>query len=114
MEPQSLPIAGLSVEDSTIPGPKSDLPVRIYKPQAPAGQHLSALVYLHGGGFVFGGLNSSLSCLCGKKLIPRKAILSHLQSQHQLCAYSGLDSHDSICIAIAIRTPCIVVSVDYR
>ena len=32
----------------------------------------------------------------------------------QLCACSGLDSHDSICRAIASRTPCIVVSVDYR
>ena len=47
-----------SVEDRTIPGPASQLPVRIYKPQAPAGQHLSALVYYHGGGFIMGGLQS--------------------------------------------------------
>lgn len=46
------------VEDRTIPGPASQLPVRIYKPQAPAGQQLSALVYYHGGGFIFGGLQS--------------------------------------------------------
>ncbi|CAL5228497.1 g11644 [Coccomyxa viridis] len=46
------------VEDKTIPGPASQLPVRIYKPQAPAGQQLSALVYYHGGGFIFGGLQS--------------------------------------------------------
>lgn len=47
-----------SLEDRTIPGPASQLPIRIYRPQAPEGQHLSALVYYHGGGFVMGGLQS--------------------------------------------------------
>ena len=47
-----------SIEDRTIPGPASQLPVRIYKPEAPAGQQLSALVFFHGGGFVMGGLDS--------------------------------------------------------
>ena len=46
------------VEDKTIPGPASQLPVRIYKPQASAGQQLSALVYYHGGGFILGGVQS--------------------------------------------------------
>lgn len=54
--------------------------MRIYKPQASAGQQLSALVYFHGGGFVAG----------------------------------GIESHDAICRTLANKTPCIVLSVDYR
>ena len=70
----------LSVEDTTIPGAASQLPVRIYKPQAPAGKQLAAMVYFHGGGFIVG----------------------------------GIQSHDSVCSALANRVPCIIVSVEYR
>lgn len=46
-----------SVEDSTVPGPAGDIPVRIYRP-AGAGGKLGALVYYHGGGHVIGSLDS--------------------------------------------------------
>lgn len=73
-----------SVVDRTLPGP---VRVRIYEPASgPAGEGeacppgLPVLVYLHGGGWVVG----------------------------------SLDSHDGVCRALCARTPCIVVSVDYR
>ena len=44
------------VEDRTIPGPGGPIPVRVYWPIV--GQRLPALVYLHGGGWVFGNIGS--------------------------------------------------------
>ncbi|MEW1912955.1 alpha/beta hydrolase [Kitasatospora sp. NPDC085895] len=44
---------GLDIEDRTVPG-DPDVPVRIYRPQHAHG----AVVWLHGGGFVFGGLDA--------------------------------------------------------
>lgn len=47
---------GLSVEDGTIAGPGGSVPIRIYRP---AGEDRPpVLLYLHGGGFVLGGLDS--------------------------------------------------------
>jgi acetyl esterase len=68
-----------STEDRAIPGPAGPVRVRIYRP---AGHEppLPALVYLHGGGWVIG----------------------------------SLDTHDGVCRALCARTPCVVVSVDYR
>ncbi len=62
------------VRDDTIAG----VPVRRYDPDPDT--TLPTLVYLHGGGWVLG----------------------------------SLDSHDSTCRALAARTPCRVVAVDYR
>lgn len=45
-----------AVEDRTVPGPAGELPVRVYEPTAgPSGP---AIVYVHGGGFVLGGLDT--------------------------------------------------------
>ena len=44
------------VEDRTIPGPGGDLPVRVYTPEG-AGP-FPALVYFHGGGFVYCSLDT--------------------------------------------------------
>ncbi|MFD4369271.1 alpha/beta hydrolase [Rhodococcus sp. NPDC058521] len=44
---------GMDIEDRTVPG-NPDVPVRIYRPQAAHG----AIVWLHGGGWVMGGLDS--------------------------------------------------------
>jgi len=44
------------VENRSIPGPGGPIPVRIYWPLA--GKSLPALVYLHGGGWVFGNIDS--------------------------------------------------------
>ena len=51
--------AEAKVVDRTIPGPAGDLAVRIYRPaSAPADAKLPCLVYAHGGGWVFGNLDS--------------------------------------------------------
>jgi acetyl esterase len=47
------------VVDRTIPGPAGELPVRIYRPASAAiDAKLPGLVYAHGGGWVFGNLDS--------------------------------------------------------
>ena len=52
-----LDTTGLSIEDLTVPGPAGapEVPVRVYRPDAPSG---AGLLYLHGGGFVLGSLDS--------------------------------------------------------
>jgi acetyl esterase len=50
---------GVLVEDRTIPGRDGAIPVRLYRPKsAPADSKLPALVFAHGGGWVFGNLDS--------------------------------------------------------
>jgi acetyl esterase len=44
------------VEARTIPGPAQPIPIRVYWPAA--GKNFPALVYYHGGGWVFGNLDS--------------------------------------------------------
>ncbi len=47
------------VVDRTIPGPSGELPVRLYRPASAAPDaQLPSLVYAHGGGWVFGNLES--------------------------------------------------------
>ena len=51
--------AGVNVVDRTIPGPGGPLPLRTYRPaSAAADAKLPALVFAHGGGWVFGNLDS--------------------------------------------------------
>ena len=51
--------SGVTVADRTIPGPAGSLPVRLYRPAAAAADSaLPALVFAHGGGWVFGNLDS--------------------------------------------------------
>jgi len=66
------------VEDRSIPGPKSDIPVRLYYPEGEP--PFAAVVYFHGGGWVIG----------------------------------SLDTHHGLCHALAKKSGCLVVSVDYR
>ena len=66
------------VEDGTLPGPAGLIPFRRYSP-APA-RTLPVLLYVHGGGWVYG----------------------------------DLDTHDSVCRALARRTECVVLALDYR
>lgn len=47
-----------SVEDRTLPGPAGEIPVRIYWPATAADAALPAVVFAHGGGFVFCDLDS--------------------------------------------------------
>jgi acetyl esterase len=66
------------IEDLAIPGPAGSIPARLYAPVR--GEILPALLYMHGGGWVVG----------------------------------DLDSHDSVCRALARRAGCMVLSIDYR
>ncbi|GCD96752.1 alpha/beta hydrolase [Embleya hyalina] len=54
--PADLPTVG-AVEDTTIPGPGGDIPVRIYTPEG-AGP-FPALVWFHGGGWTIGCLDEN-------------------------------------------------------
>jgi acetyl esterase len=48
-----------SVVDRTIPGPAGEIPIRMYRPLGSDSQaRLPALVFFHGGGWVFGDLDS--------------------------------------------------------
>ena len=51
------PIEAVSVHDRTIPGPASDLPVRLYHPTRTVGR-ADAIVWFHQGGGVVGGLDT--------------------------------------------------------
>ena len=48
----ALDIKGMEIEDRTVPA-DPNVPVRIYRPHGARG----AIVWLHGGGFVMGGLD---------------------------------------------------------
>ena len=59
----------VKVVDRTIPGPSGPLPVRLYRPaSAPSDATLPGLVYAHGGGWVFGNLDSH-DVLCAQLAI---------------------------------------------
>jgi acetyl esterase len=46
------------IEDGELPGPGGPLPYRSYRPQHPAALPLPALVFFHGGGCVFGDIDT--------------------------------------------------------
>lgn len=73
-EPPFLP----RVEDRTIPGPAGEIPVRVYA--AREAERLPVAVYLHGGRFISG----------------------------------DLDSHDTLCRGLALRSGVMILAVDYR
>ncbi|WP_187972852.1 alpha/beta hydrolase [Aquibium microcysteis] len=54
----------LDVTDSTVPGMEGDVPVRIYRPKAAAAV-TPCMIYLHGGGYMLGDLDSSDSIAWG-------------------------------------------------
>ncbi len=47
------------VTDRTLPGPGHDIPVRVYTPAADRSPSVPCLVYIHGGGWVIGSLDST-------------------------------------------------------
>jgi acetyl esterase len=70
--------AHVTVVDRTIPGPAGNLPVRIYRPSAAAADaKLPALVYAHGGGWVFGNLDSH-DVLCAQLAIEAGIVVFHV------------------------------------
>ncbi len=50
--------AGMTVEDGAFPGPASDVPIRIYRP-ADAPEPAPTILYIHGGGFMSGDLDTN-------------------------------------------------------
>src|SRR6185436_4360128 len=68
---------GVVVSDRTIPGPAGPMAVRLYRPAGvPADTRLPGLVYAHGGGWVFGNLDSH-DVLCAQLAIEaRIAVLA--------------------------------------
>ncbi|KGF69720.1 esterase [Hoeflea sp. BAL378] len=48
--------AGVTVSDYAVPGPAAPIPVRAYAPAT--GAPAACVLYLHGGGFILGGLDS--------------------------------------------------------
>src|SRR5437868_6618641 len=60
---------GVTVTNRTIPGPTGAIPVRLYRPDSAAAEaKLPALVFAHGGGWVFGNLDSH-DVLCAQLAI---------------------------------------------
>lgn len=73
-----LPRAPLArVENLNVPGPGGAMPARLY---APSFERLPVLLFLHGGGFTIG----------------------------------GLETHDSLCRQLALRSGVAVLALDYR
>jgi acetyl esterase len=70
--------AEVTVVDRTIPGPAGELAVRLYRPaSAPADAKLPALVYAHGGGWVFGNLDSH-DVLCAQLALEAGIAVFHV------------------------------------
>jgi acetyl esterase len=77
-----------SVVDEVLPGPGGRLPVRIYHPLG-ATPGMPALVYLHGGGWVVGGLHShdgSCRALCARTPCVVVAVDYRLAPEHRFPA----------------------------
>ena len=53
-------VSSLTVEDRSIPGPEGapDVVVRVYAPRAPAFAAVPGILYIHGGGFFVGSVDS--------------------------------------------------------
>jgi acetyl esterase len=47
------------VDDRMVPGPAGDVPVRVYTPAAAVGANHGVLVWIHGGGWVIGDLDTA-------------------------------------------------------
>jgi acetyl esterase len=54
--PKDVPIG--KIENMAMPGPEGDIALRLYTPVAVGGEALPAIVFFHGGGFMFGDLDT--------------------------------------------------------
>jgi acetyl esterase len=68
------PIALASVEDTSIPGPAGNLPVRIYNPHP--GELLPVVMFFHGGGWVICNLDTHDSCCRALSLAAHAIVVS--------------------------------------
>ncbi|MCW5619785.1 MAG: alpha/beta hydrolase [Burkholderiales bacterium] len=78
------------VDDSQVPGPGGPVPVRIYRPAGAADDaQLPALVFFHGGGWVFGNLDSHdrlCRALCNRAHCSVIAVDYRLAPEHRFPA----------------------------
>jgi len=56
LQPAPEPVA--EARDLTAPGPRGDIPLRLYRPAGAGAASLPGLVYYHGGGWLLGGIES--------------------------------------------------------
>jgi acetyl esterase len=81
------PLGVHAVEDRTVPGPESRLPIRIYRPSAVP--DLPVVVFLHGGGWVMGNIQThdvycrALANACGMAVV---AVEYRLAPEHKFPA----------------------------
>jgi acetyl esterase len=59
------PPASMKVWEETVPAPEFAVPVRLYRPAAAPAEGAPAVLYMHGGGFMKGDLDSSDSVAWG-------------------------------------------------
>lgn len=91
------PVASVSTHDRTIPGPASELPVRIYHPTSTSGA-APGIVWYHQGGYVIGGLESdhalctTLAERCGAVVV---SVDYRLAPEHPFPAFidDGIAAH---------------------
>jgi acetyl esterase len=91
------PVALRHVEDVSIPGAESAIPARIYAGDDP--RHAPAILYLHGGGYVKGGIGESDAFCRNLACVTRRTVLSigyRLAPEHRFPA--ALD--DAIAAAV--------------
>lgn len=65
------PPAGIVTEDATAAGPHGPVPLRIFRPATPGATPSSALLWMHGGGFVIGTVDDTESVIPGFELAAR-------------------------------------------
>ena len=67
-----IPPAGVSVEDATADGPHGPVPLRVFRPVSTGSTiRRSALLWMHGGGFVSGSVNDTESVIPATELASR-------------------------------------------
>nr|WP_255672707.1 alpha/beta hydrolase [Glycomyces amatae] len=80
--------AGVAVEDLSIDGPHGPIPLRLYRPEAPAG---GALLWAHGGGFRHGDLDMPEGHIVSLELARRASVV--VASVDYRLAESGANRH---------------------
>lgn len=74
-------LAGAQVEDIVIEGPHGEVPARLYRPSGPAS---AALVWVHGGAFVFGDLDMPEAHWVGLVLAARGVLVLSVEYRKSL------------------------------
>ncbi len=65
------PPEGIVVEDHAVAGADGPVPIKVFRPAAPATEGAPGLLWMHGGGFVMGTVNDTESVIPGYELAAR-------------------------------------------